>query len=89
MTSPNTSLAASRNAPSRPLLELKNVTAYYRDLQALFGVTLKVNEGEIVTLIGANGAGKTTTLRVISGMKQLAAGYSAFWRTGRLSRARA
>ena len=59
---------------ARPLLELENVTAYYKDLQALFGITLKVNEGEIVTLIGANGAGKTTTLRVISGMKQLAGG---------------
>jgi branched-chain amino acid transport system ATP-binding protein len=64
--------------PARPLLELENVTAYYKDLQALFGITLKVNEGEIVTLIGANGAGKTTTLRVISGMKQLAGGTLRF-----------
>jgi branched-chain amino acid transport system ATP-binding protein len=64
--------------PARPLLELENVTAYYKDLQALFGTTLKVNEGEIVTLIGANGAGKTTTLRVISGMKQLAGGTLRF-----------
>ena len=64
--------------PARPLLELENVTAYYKDLQALFGITLKVNEGEIVTLIRANGAGKTTTLRVISGMKQLAGGTLRF-----------
>jgi branched-chain amino acid transport system ATP-binding protein len=64
--------------PASPLLELENVTAYYKDLQALFGTTLKVNEGEIVTLIGANGAGKTTTLRVISGMKQLAGGTLRF-----------
>lgn len=64
--------------PARPMLELENVTAYYKDLQALFGITLKVNEGEIVTLIGANGAGKTTTLRVISGMKQLAGGTLRF-----------
>ena len=63
---------------ARPLLELENVTAYYKDLQALFGITLKVNEGEIVTLIGANGAGKTTTLRVISGTKQLAGGTLRF-----------
>jgi branched-chain amino acid transport system ATP-binding protein len=63
---------------ARPLLELENVTAYYKDLQALFGITLRVNEGEIVTLIGANGAGKTTTLRVISGMKQLAGGTLRF-----------
>jgi branched-chain amino acid transport system ATP-binding protein len=51
------------------LLELQNVTAFYGDLQALFGVTLHVRQGEIVTLIGANGAGKTTILRVISGIK--------------------
>jgi branched-chain amino acid transport system ATP-binding protein len=57
-----------------PLLEVGNVTAFYRDLQALFGVSLKVNPGEIVTLIGANGAGKTTVLRVISGMKRPAGG---------------
>jgi branched-chain amino acid transport system ATP-binding protein len=59
---------------SGPLLQLENVTAYYRDLQALFGISLRVFPGEIVTLIGANGAGKTTTLRVISGMKPPSAG---------------
>ncbi|HZD93967.1 MAG TPA: ABC transporter ATP-binding protein, partial [Candidatus Sulfotelmatobacter sp.] len=57
-----------------PLLELRSVTAFYGDLQALFGISLKVNAGEIVTLIGANGAGKTTILRVISGMKRAASG---------------
>jgi branched-chain amino acid transport system ATP-binding protein len=57
-----------------PLLELENVTAFYGDLQALFGVTIRVYSGEIVALIGANGAGKTTILRVISGMKQLTHG---------------
>ena len=57
-----------------PLLELENVTAFYGDLQALFGVTLHVQKGEIVALIGANGAGKTTILRVISGMKHLTTG---------------
>ena len=60
--------------PDHLLLELEDVTAFYGDLQALFGVTLKVRKGEIVALIGANGAGKTTILRVISGMKHLAAG---------------
>ncbi|HET7873519.1 MAG TPA: ABC transporter ATP-binding protein [Terriglobales bacterium] len=57
-----------------PLLELENVTAFYGDLQALFGISLRVLPGEIVTLIGANGAGKTTILRVISGMKHPAEG---------------
>ncbi len=51
-----------------PLLELNEIEAAYGDFQALFNITLKVNRGEIVTLIGANGAGKTTTLRVISGL---------------------
>jgi len=53
---------------SEPLLLLDDVQADYGDFQALFNITLHVNEGEIVTLVGANGAGKTTTLRVISGL---------------------
>src|SRR5215471_11874731 len=63
---------------STPLLELDKVTAFYGDLQALFGITLHVNAGEIVTLIGANGAGKTTVLRVISGVKHPAGGSLRF-----------
>ena len=53
---------------SEPLLVLDDVQAAYGDFQALFNITLQVNAGEIVTLVGANGAGKTTTLRVISGL---------------------
>jgi len=53
---------------SEPLLVLDDVQAAYGDFQALFNITLHVNAGEIVTLVGANGAGKTTTLRVISGL---------------------
>jgi branched-chain amino acid transport system ATP-binding protein len=50
-----------------PLLELDNVEARYGQVKALHGVTLAVDEGEIVSVLGANGAGKTTTLRAISG----------------------
>ena len=51
-----------------PLLELTDVRARYGQVRALHGVSLTVDEGEIVALLGANGAGKTTTLRAISGM---------------------
>jgi len=51
-----------------PLLELRNVSSAYGSVQALRGVSLHVDKGEIVTLLGANGAGKSTTLRTISGM---------------------
>jgi branched-chain amino acid transport system ATP-binding protein len=50
------------------LLELNNVHTYYGHIHALKGLSIKVNEGEIVTLIGSNGAGKSTTLRTISGL---------------------
>jgi branched-chain amino acid transport system ATP-binding protein len=50
------------------LLEVENLHTYYGHVQALKGISLTVDEGEIVTLIGANGAGKSTTLRTISGL---------------------
>jgi branched-chain amino acid transport system ATP-binding protein len=50
------------------LLELKDIHTYYGAIHALRGVTMFVEEGEIVTLIGSNGAGKSTTLRTISGL---------------------
>jgi branched-chain amino acid transport system ATP-binding protein len=50
-----------------PLLELRGVAARYGSLQALHGIDLAVDEGEVVAVLGANGAGKTTTLRAISG----------------------
>jgi branched-chain amino acid transport system ATP-binding protein len=71
-------MTPGNSANSAPLLQLENITAYYGDLQALFGVSLRVFPGEIVTLIGANGAGKTTTLRVISGIKRPSAGSLRF-----------
>jgi branched-chain amino acid transport system ATP-binding protein len=51
-----------------PLLEVENLHTYYGPIHALKGISLTVEKGEIVTLIGGNGAGKTTTLRTISGM---------------------
>ncbi len=50
------------------MLEVNNIHTYYGNIHALKGISIKVEEGEIVTLIGANGAGKTTTLRTISGL---------------------
>lgn len=51
-----------------PLLRIENLHTYYGHIHALKGINLEVEEGEIVTLIGANGAGKSTTLRTISGL---------------------
>ncbi len=53
-----------------PLLEVKDVHTYYGNIHALKGISLTVEEGEIVTLIGGNGAGKSTTLKTISGLLQ-------------------
>jgi len=51
-----------------PMLELENIHTYYGNIHALKGISLTVDQGEIVTLIGANGAGKSTTLRTITGL---------------------
>ena len=50
------------------LLEVKDLSVFYGVIQALKGISFEVNEGEIVTLIGANGAGKTTTMQSIMGL---------------------
>ena len=50
------------------MLKINDIDVFYGNIQALKGISLEVNEGEIVTLIGANGAGKSTLLKTISGL---------------------
>jgi branched-chain amino acid transport system ATP-binding protein len=60
------------------MLKVEEIDAYYGDLQALWGISMQVNEGELVALVGPNGAGKTTTLRVITGLLKPASGSIRF-----------
>ncbi|MCW2877677.1 MAG: transporter related protein [Sphaerisporangium sp.] len=60
------------------LLEIKDIHVHYGKIEAIKGVSLEVDQGEIVTLIGANGAGKTTTLKTISGLRALTSGTVTF-----------
>ena len=66
------------NTDTKTMLEIKDLHVYYDNIHALKGVSLKVKEGEIVSLIGANGAGKTTTLQTISGLIQSRQGKIVF-----------
>jgi branched-chain amino acid transport system ATP-binding protein len=59
---------------AEPLLELQALDVHYGAIHALRGISIRVGQGEIVSLIGANGAGKTTTLRAVSGMLRPSAG---------------
>jgi branched-chain amino acid transport system ATP-binding protein len=59
---------------SKTLLEVKDLKVAYGGIQAVKGISFKVNEGELVSLIGANGAGKTTTLKAITGLLTVADG---------------
>ena len=56
------------NKMAEPMLKIDDINVYYGAIHAIKGISLTVNQGEIVTLIGANGAGKSTTLRTISGL---------------------
>ncbi len=60
------------------MLSIEKIDVFYKELQALWEVSLDVNEGEIVALIGPNGAGKTTTLNTISGLLKPAKGDISF-----------
>jgi branched-chain amino acid transport system ATP-binding protein len=61
-----------------PLLEIRDLIVLYGEIEALRGVSISVDEGQVVTLLGANGAGKSTTLRAISGLTRPAAGEIVF-----------
>jgi branched-chain amino acid transport system ATP-binding protein len=60
------------------LLEIKDIHVHYGKIAAIKGISLEVDEGEIVSLIGANGAGKTTTLKTVSGLRPLTSGQILF-----------
>ena len=61
-----------------PFLELKNIDVFYGDVQVVFGLSLKIEEGEVVSIIGSNGAGKSTLLKTISGLMAPARGEILF-----------
>src|SRR5215213_1845131 len=67
-------VASNQETITPPMLELENVHTFYGHIHALKGISLTVNQGEIVTLIGSNGAGKSTTLRTISGLSHARTG---------------
>lgn len=78
---------------SNPMLSLNNISAHYGKIQALHNVSLHINQGEIVTLIGANGAGKTTILGTLCGEPRATQGTIVFdgkditdWQTARIMR---
>ena len=56
------------------LLEVQNIDVFYGDVQVIFDLSMRVDEGEVVSIIGGNGAGKSTLLRTISGLMQPATG---------------
>ena len=63
---------------SSPLLEIKDMHVHYGAIHAIQGINIKVNQGEIVTILGSNGAGKTTTLHSISGLIPISSGEILF-----------
>ena len=78
---------------SNPMLSLNNISTHYGKIQALHNVSLHINQGEIVTLIGANGAGKTTILGTLCGEPRASQGTITFdgkditdWQTARIMR---
>lgn len=75
---PERAVASGKTSDAPPLLEVEDMVVNYGRIQALHGVSLRVAEGELVTLLGANGAGKTTTMRALSGLLPLTRGRITF-----------
>ncbi len=71
-------VSGKRVPKAQTVLELRDVETYYGRIHALRGITLQVQQGQIVTLLGANGAGKSTTLRTISGLNPAKRGSITF-----------
>ena len=69
-----------------PLLETRNLLAFYGDFQALYGIDTSVDTGETIAIIGANGAGKSTYLKAIAGLLQGSADSVVFDGSGRRRR---
>lgn len=63
---------------NRKMLEINNISAFYGDIQALWDVSLTIEEGEIVTLIGANGSGKSTIMKAVTGLLRPSSGSVIF-----------
>jgi branched-chain amino acid transport system ATP-binding protein len=78
MTEPGTATGIAPAPSGEALLVVDDIHTYYGQIHALQGVTIEVDKGEIVTLIGANGAGKTTTLKTISGLLHPRSGHVRF-----------
>ena len=78
MTAPATANGIAPAPEGEALLVVDDIHTYYGQIHALQGVTIEVDKGEIVTLIGANGAGKTTTLKTISGLLHPRSGHVRF-----------
>ena len=71
-------MSSSSNGNGTPILALSDVHTYYGSIHALKGISIEVQDGEIVTLLGANGAGKSTTLRSINGLNRPRQGKISF-----------
>src|SRR5690606_30514291 len=78
IVAPETSSLAEKSVPQAPLLEVRDLHVSYGKTQALHGVDLTVQQGEVIALLGANGAGKSTTLRTISGLLKPTSGKITF-----------